>query len=129
MDILDIAKRLNAGKHHSSRNDDVFIDRLNHRYTVSMILVFAAIVTTQQYFGSPITCWVSLLMLYSSNEFIGFIQVPAQFTGGYEKYANDICWIMNTYYVPMEHDIPHSETTRYERMKKIFVLILSIENI
>ncbi|CAF1307250.1 unnamed protein product [Rotaria magnacalcarata] len=103
MDILDFAKKLSAGKHHSARNDDVFIDRLNHRYTVTMIIVFAAVVTTQQYFGSPITCWV-----------------PAQFTGGYEKYANDICWIMNTYYVPLEHDIPHSETTRYERMLKYY---------
>ncbi|UJR37363.1 hypothetical protein I4U23_030071 [Adineta vaga] len=103
MDILEFAKKLSAGKHHSARNDDVFIDRLNHRYTVTMILVFAGIVTTQQYFGSPITCWV-----------------PAQFTGGYEKYANDICWIMNTYYVPMEHDIPHAETTRYERMLKYY---------
>ncbi|CAF1032089.1 unnamed protein product [Adineta steineri] len=103
MDILGIATKLNAGKHHSVKNDDVFIDRLNHKYTVTIILVFAAIITTQQYFGSPITCWV-----------------PAQFTGGYEKYANDICWIMNTYYVPMENDIPHVETTRYERMLKYY---------
>ncbi|CAF1597633.1 unnamed protein product [Adineta ricciae] len=103
MDILEFAKKLSAGKHHAARNDDVFIDRLNHRYTVTMILVFAGIVTTQQYFGAPITCWV-----------------PAQFTGGYEKYANDICWIMNTYYVPMEHDIPHAENTRYERMLKYY---------
>ncbi|CAF3221402.1 unnamed protein product [Rotaria socialis] len=103
MDILSFATKLSAGKHHSIQNDDVFIDRLNHRYTVTMILVFAAIVTTQQYFGSPITCWV-----------------PAQFTGGYEKYANDICWIMNTYYIPMENDIPHSETTRNEQMLKYY---------
>lgn len=26
---------------------------------------------------------------------------------------------MNTYYVPMDHDIPHAENTRYER-KMIF---------
>jgi hypothetical protein len=58
MDLLGIATKLNAGKHHSIKNDDVFIDRLNHRYTVSMILVFASIITTQQYFGSPIACWV-----------------------------------------------------------------------
>ena len=63
-DILDFAKKLNAGKHHSARNDDVFIDRLNHRYTVTMILVFAGIVTTQQYFGSPISCWVNIFDLY-----------------------------------------------------------------
>jgi hypothetical protein len=64
------------------------------------------------------------LNLYSIYLFIEFIQVPAQFTGGYEKYANDICWIMNTYYVPMEHDIPHSETTRYERKKDFFFIYL-----
>ncbi|CAF0829740.1 unnamed protein product [Didymodactylos carnosus] len=103
MDLLDVAKKFNAGKHHSTRNDDVFIDRLNHRYTVTAIIFFAAVVTTQQYFGSPINCWV-----------------PAQFTGSYEKYANDICWIMNTYYVPMNDDIPHVETRRYERMLKYY---------
>jgi hypothetical protein len=58
-DFLDTVKKFGSGKHHSARNDDVFIDRLNHRYTVTMILTFAAIVTTTQYFGSPITCWVS----------------------------------------------------------------------
>ncbi|CAF0734605.1 unnamed protein product [Didymodactylos carnosus] len=99
MDLLDIAQKFRAGKHHSAHNDDVFIDRLNHRYTVTAILVFAGIVTTQQYFGSPISCW---------------------FTGSYEKYANDICWIMNTYYVPMNDDIPHSETRRYEKMLKYY---------
>ncbi|CAF3894153.1 unnamed protein product [Rotaria sp. Silwood1] len=103
MDILDAAKKLNTGKHHSVQNDDVFIDRLNHKYTVTMILVFAFIVTAQQYIMSPIKCWV-----------------PAQFKDFYEKYANDICWIMNTYYIPMEHDIPHAETTRYEQTLKYY---------
>jgi hypothetical protein len=70
MDILEFAKKLSAGKHHSARNDDVFIDRLNHRYTVTMIIIFAAIVTTQQYFGSPITCWVNYLIdILSINSF------------------------------------------------------------
>jgi hypothetical protein len=61
-DFLDLAKKVGAGKHHSAHNDDVFIDRLNHRYTVTMIVVFAGIVTTQQYFGNPITCWVKNLI-------------------------------------------------------------------
>jgi hypothetical protein len=58
MELLDWGKKLNAGKHHSVSNDDVFIDRLNHKYTVTMILIFAVIVTTTQYFGKPISCWV-----------------------------------------------------------------------
>jgi hypothetical protein len=65
MDILGFATKLNAGKHHSVSNDDVFIDRLNHKYTVTMLLVFAAIVTTNQYFGSPISCWVKYLIYLS----------------------------------------------------------------
>ena len=28
---------------------------------------------------------------------------------------------MNTYYVPMDHDIPHAENTRYERKRTFFV--------
>ncbi len=72
-DILEFAKKVGAGKHHSATNDDVFIDRLNHRYTVTMILVFAAIVTTQQYFGSPITCWVChLISILLINSFCLF---------------------------------------------------------
>ncbi|CAF4220378.1 unnamed protein product [Rotaria sp. Silwood2] len=103
MDILNVAKKLNDEKHHSVRNDDVFIDRLNHKYTVTMILVFAVIVTTEQYIMSPIKCWV-----------------PVQFKEEYEKYANNICWIMNTYYIPMEHDIPPAETIRYEQTLKYY---------
>ena len=68
MDILGLATKISAGKHHSVKNDDVFIDRLNHRYTVTMLLVFAGIVTTQQYFGSPISCWVTF-----SDKLIVFI--------------------------------------------------------
>jgi hypothetical protein len=33
---------------------------------------------------------------------------------------------MNTYYVPMEHDIPHSETTRYERERLFLFLFIRI---
>ena len=58
MDILGLKKKLNVGKQHSARNDDVFVDRLNHKYTVSMIIVFAVIVTTNQYFAESIQCWV-----------------------------------------------------------------------
>jgi hypothetical protein len=64
------------------------------------------------------------MIIISINSFSSIIiQVPAQFTDGYTKYANDICWIMNTYYVPMEHDIPHSETNRYESERNLFLFM------
>ena len=42
----------------TSRNDDNFSDRLNHRYTVSLIVIFSIVVSTRQYVGDPINCWV-----------------------------------------------------------------------
>ncbi len=40
------------------KKDDDFADRLSHRYTVSLLVVFAIVVSTALYVGKPITCWV-----------------------------------------------------------------------
>lgn len=71
------------------RNDDDFSDRLNYRYTAVILIVFAIVVSTKQYVGEPIQCWV-----------------PAHFTGNHEEYANNFCWIRNTYYLPYEDYVP-----------------------
>ena len=75
-----------AGK---ERHDDDFVDRLNHRYTVLIIVVFAIAVTTVQYIGKPITCWA-----------------PKHFTGSHIKYTTSYCWVRNTYYLPFSERIP-----------------------
>ena len=72
-----------------SRNDDDFSDRLSHRYSTAILIVFAIVVSTKQYVGDPINCWV-----------------PAHFTGNWEEYTNNYCWIRNTYYLPFENYIP-----------------------
>ncbi len=41
----------------TGRNDDDIADRMNHRFTVSMLIVFAIILTLKQYAGDPIHCW------------------------------------------------------------------------
>ena len=73
-----------------SRNDDDFSDRLNHRYTVALMVIFAIVVSTKQYVGDPINCWV-----------------PAHFSGNWEEYTNSYCWIKNMYHLPFEEHIPH----------------------
>nr|XP_011426037.1 innexin unc-9 isoform X3 [Crassostrea gigas] len=70
-------------------NNDDWIDRLNHRYTVLLLVIFAVVVSTGQFVGEPIQCWC-----------------PAEFTDAYEAYTTYICWISNTYYIPMEETIP-----------------------
>lgn len=71
------------------QNDDDFIDRLSRRYSVVLLMLFTVVVSTKQYVGDPISCWV-----------------PAQFTGSHVEYTNYICWISNTYYLPWKDKVP-----------------------
>jgi innexin len=71
------------------RMDDDYVDRLNRQYTVIILICFSALVSTKQIVGRPITCWC-----------------PAQFTDSHREYADSICWVSNTYYLPMDETIP-----------------------
>lgn len=79
------------------RNDDDFIDRLSHHYTTMLLVIFTIVVSTKQYVGDAIQCWC-----------------PAQFTDAHVHYANQICWVSNTYHVPVENIIPADPDTRRE---------------
>ncbi len=72
------------------------VDRLNYYYTTLIMIFFSIVVSAKQYVGTPIQCWI-----------------PAEFRGGWEQYAEDYCFIQNTYYVPIHKDIPNS----YEHRK------------
>ncbi|XP_062574874.1 innexin unc-9-like [Saccostrea cucullata] len=76
-------------------DDDDWVDRVNHIYTVVLLCIFAVFTGGGQYVGNPIECWC-----------------PAQFTGSYVAYTKSYCWIKNTYYVPLEETIPLDHETR-----------------
>ncbi|CAD6187597.1 unnamed protein product [Caenorhabditis auriculariae] len=81
--------------------DQIFddpVDRLNYFYTASILAFFAIMVSAKQYVGSPIQCWM-----------------PMEFKGGWEQYAEDYCFIQNTFFVPFHEEIPGDSSAREER--------------
>jgi len=103
MDLIDQLRNLSVSHRRSLRDDDFFIDRLHHRYTVAILVVFCVVVTAHQYAGEPINCWV-----------------PSQFTSSFETYTNRLCWLQNTYYVHENEDIPDDHNERAKTSLKYY---------
>ncbi|VDK82497.1 unnamed protein product [Litomosoides sigmodontis] len=75
------------------------VDFLNY-YATSLLLALAALaISAKQYFGSPIQCWV-----------------PMEFRGGWERYAEDYCFIQNSYYIPFTEQIPDELNERKDQI-------------
>ena len=95
----------------SKIKDDDYADRLNHRWTVSLLILFCILVGSSQFVGSPIACWA-----------------PAQFSGSMVTYSNHICWISNTYYVASEDFLPGPNAQRESKINYYqwvpFILVL-----
>ncbi|ELU06821.1 hypothetical protein CAPTEDRAFT_194468 [Capitella teleta] len=86
-----IVALVSAAPQARSANDDDFADRLSSRYSVVLLVVFAVVVSANQYIGSPITCWA-----------------PVHFTGSHTKFATSFCWVRNTYYLPWDDQVPYA---------------------
>ncbi|WAR11440.1 UNC9-like protein, partial [Mya arenaria] len=78
-------------------DDDDWVDRLSHIYTVVLLIIFALFTGGGQYAGDPIQCWC-----------------PAHFTGSYVAYTKSYCWIKNTYYLPMQDTIHPNNDTHHQ---------------
>lgn len=94
----------NLKNHH----DDDSTDRLFHKYTTTMLAAFAVVVSTSQFVGDPIHCWV-----------------PAHFSDGWLEYTNSYCWVKNTYHVSFDESLPSTkkyEIAYYQWVPIIFLL-------
>ncbi len=93
--FIEVFKRIRTDQ----IKDDDYADRLSHRHTVILLIVFTLLVGSTQFVGSPIACWT-----------------PAHFTGSMNQYTNYICWIANTYYVPTSETLPNPNEPRQYRI-------------
>jgi innexin len=103
MDLIRSISWISASQLRSVRDDDSYVDRLSHRYTVALLVLFAIVVTTKQYAGDQIDCWV-----------------PAQFKASYEKYADSYCWIAGSWYIPMNKEFPLSDPEKKQNRIKYY---------
>ena len=82
----------------NSRDDDIS-DRLNSRTTVYLLIAFAGIVTTKQFVGESMSCWV-----------------PDQFSKDQDEYTKSYCWIKNTYKLDIDENIPKEHESHKRKM-------------
>lgn len=77
-------------------NDDEYVDRLSHRFTVGLIFIGVCITSTTSFVMNRISCWLPTELKHTS----------------YPKYVHDYCWISNTYYIHSNVTPPHSDEDR-----------------
>lgn len=95
-EFFDIFK--NVVSSNDIRDDDM-ADRLSRRHSVALLLGFCVLVGCTQFVGSPIACWT-----------------PAHFTSAMNTYAENICWVVNTYFVPTNAHLPNPNQPRVYRV-------------
>ncbi|UJR09573.1 hypothetical protein I4U23_013808 [Adineta vaga] len=102
-EVIDNAKRFAGEQTKKSNYDDLLVDRLHNRYTVAILICFCIAISTYDYIGDPLRCWV-----------------PAQFTDNYEDYTNLLCYIQNTYHISRNESVPNDVNKRRQQTLKYY---------
>lgn len=90
--MFDIFRALVDFKQLKFNHDDDLPDRISRQYSTIMLLVMAMIVSARQYLGQAIHCWC-----------------PEMCAENHETYANVMCWVDDTYYVPFLDRMPQAD--------------------
>ena len=82
-------KVLKASRLPKNNREEGFVDRLSSRYTVSLLVIFAVVVSLTSWVRKPIWCWF-----------------PKYVTKYQRRYGHSYCWVANTYYLPYNEYVP-----------------------
>lgn len=70
---------------NTAYDNDFFVDRIFHRYTVRIIVLLFGVTVVKQLYQAPINCWI-----------------PAELRR-YEKFIDRYCWLKGTYHVDFNY--------------------------
>ncbi|CAF1093730.1 unnamed protein product [Adineta steineri] len=105
--MADVVHRINELTHTRLSwfgcSDDDACNRLNHRHTVLMLLIFSAILTSRLFISDLIICWT-----------------PGEFTGNFVSYTRHYCYVTNTYYISVNETIPTLSNSHIRRKRSIY---------
>ena len=76
MDILSVVTRVPLLVFGVERHDDDFADRINYKYTVAVLVIFAIIVTNRQFGTKQIHCWIPAYFTRLLNIFSVYFDCP-----------------------------------------------------
>ncbi|PAA47327.1 hypothetical protein BOX15_Mlig006041g3 [Macrostomum lignano] len=94
--FFDKVKELKFTSRKHRISDEDAVDRINSYYTPIIIIFISTIIGTKMYLvGDPVQCWI-----------------PPEFKDGWEQFAENYCWVKNTYYVPENESIPSDKLDR-----------------
>ena len=98
-----------------ARPDDDFADRFSHTFTTALLVIFTLVISARQYIGKPIACWV-----------------PTEFTRAQEEYAENVCWVSNTYFLPtrvrqVPTDVDERESSKIGYYQWVPFILMNLE--
>ncbi|KAK3594850.1 hypothetical protein CHS0354_005774 [Potamilus streckersoni] len=94
--VQDWLKAYGAGPNRVALDDDIF-DRLSHRLTFLILVIFTMVAAAQQVVGEKMRCWL-----------------PPNFHWSHGNYTREMCWLTNTYDIPWNESIPMQKKDREE---------------
>ncbi|KAF5406414.1 hypothetical protein PHET_00061 [Paragonimus heterotremus] len=93
--ILSLVRWARIGSSRLTGDDD-HIDRLNYQITSLLLLLLVALTGMRQYLSHlPLQCWI-----------------PQEFSRSWEEYAENFCWVTNTYFANIHAQLPGPDETR-----------------